>query len=89
MGMMTRRNVKRRAVENTAHVNKLVEEVKKTDDFSQYMNAPEETTVVQYTKTEINRMSTADLKKLAKENGIDDSLSGAELKKVLIEKFGL
>ena len=42
-----------------------------------------------YTKTEINRMSTADLKKLAKENGIDDGLSGAEIKKVLIKKFGL
>ena len=43
----------------------------------------------QFTKTEINRMSTADLKKLASENGIDDSLSGAEIKKALIEKFGL
>ena len=42
-----------------------------------------------YTKTEINRMSTADLKKLAKENGIDDGLSGAEIKKALIEKFNL
>ena len=42
-----------------------------------------------FTKTEINRMSTADLKKLAKENGIDDSLSGAEIKKALIEKFNL
>lgn len=62
------------------------------DDFSQYMNAPEiaeEITEVKYTKTEINRMSTADLKKLAKENGIDDSLSGAEIKKALIEKFNL
>ena len=44
---------------------------------------------VAYTKTEINRMSTADLKKLAKENGLDDSLSGAEIKKDLIAKFGL
>ena len=43
----------------------------------------------QFTKTEINRMSTADLKKLASENGIDDSLSGAEIKKALIEKFEL
>lgn len=43
----------------------------------------------QFTKTEINRMPTADLKKLAKENGIDDSLSGAEIKKALIEKFNL
>ena len=62
------------------------------DDFSQYMNAPEieeESTEVKYTKTEINRMSTADLKELAKENDIDDGLSGAEIKKALIEKFEL
>ena len=45
----------------------------------------------QYTKTEINRMSTAELQVLAFENGIDcaDGMTGAELKKVLIEKFGL
>lgn len=44
-----------------------------------------------YTKTEINRMSTAELQTLAMENGIDnaDEMTGAELKKVLIEKFGL
>ena len=45
----------------------------------------------QHTKTEINRMSTAELQTLALENGIDgsDEMTGAELKKVLIEKFGL
>lgn len=45
----------------------------------------------QYTKTEINRMSTAELQALALENNIDgaDEMTGAELKKVLIEKFGL
>lgn len=45
----------------------------------------------QYTKTEINRMSTAELQSLALENGIDgaDEMTGADLKKVLIEKFGL
>lgn len=45
----------------------------------------------QYTKTEINRMSTAELQALALENNIDDAdeMTGAELKKVLIEKFGL
>ena len=45
----------------------------------------------QYTKTEINRMSTAELRSLAQENGIDGAgeTTGAELKKVLIEKFGL
>ena len=43
------------------------------------------------TKTEINRMSTAELQTLALENGIDGSneMTGAELKKVLIDKFGL
>ena len=42
-------------------------------------------------KTEINRMSTAELKSLAIENGIDgaDEMTGAELKKVLIEYFKL
>ena len=45
----------------------------------------------QYTKTEINRMSTAELQTLALENNVDgaDEMTGAELKKVLIEKFGL
>ena len=67
-------------------------ETKTKDDFSQYMNLTEieeESTEVKYTKTEINRMSTADLKELAKLNGIDDSLIGAEIKKALIERFGL
>ena len=45
----------------------------------------------QHTKTEINRMSTAELQELALENDIDgaEQMTGAELKKVLIEKFGL
>ena len=44
-----------------------------------------------YTKTEINRMSTSDLQKLASEHGIEDAQekSGAELKKLLIQMFGL
>jgi hypothetical protein len=49
---------------------------------------PEETA---YTKKEINRMSTADLQKLAAEHGVSgaEEISGAELKKILIEKFEL
>lgn len=45
----------------------------------------------QYTKTDINRMSTADLQKLAGEKGIEnaDSFSGAELKKMLIDLMNL
>lgn len=63
----------------------------KKDDFSQYMNKPEETKETEYTKTEINRMSTAELQELALENNVDgaNEMTGAELKKVLIGKFGL
>ena len=66
-----------------------LEKDKNVDDFSQYMNKPEETKEIEYTKTEINRMSTADLKELAEKNGLDNSLSGAELKKLLINHYGL
>ena len=46
---------------------------------------------VKYTKTDISRMTTADLQSLATAQGIENAkeLSGAELKKLLIEKFGL
>lgn len=44
-----------------------------------------------YTKTEINRKSTSELRELAKELGIKDAelSTGSELKKMLIEKLGL
>lgn len=47
--------------------------------------------VRQYTKSEINRMSTADLQNLAAEEGIENAFetSGNELKKILVEHFGL
>ena len=66
-------------------------ENKKEDNFAQYMNEPVESGEETYTKTEINRMSTADLRKLAKEKEISgaDEMTGAELKKVLIDKLGL
>lgn len=45
----------------------------------------------QYTKTDINRMSTAELKEVALLNGIGNAedMTGGELKKILIKKFGL
>lgn len=45
----------------------------------------------EYTKTDINRMRTADLQKLAGEKGIQnaDSFSGEDLKKMLIELMSL
>ena len=68
------------------------EEVKEKnflDEFAETVAEDRNAKKIIYTKTEINRMSTADLKELAKENGLDDSLSGAEIKKSLIKKFGL
>ena len=46
---------------------------------------------VKYTKTDMSRMSTSDLQSLAVAQGMENAkeLSGAELKKLLIEKFGL
>lgn len=63
---------------------KPVEEVKKVEEVKEEVEE-----MPTYSKTEINRMSTADLKELAKEQGIDDELSGADIKKALIKKFGL
>ena len=44
-----------------------------------------------FTKTEINRMSTAELKQLAVEQGIENAeeMTGGELKKTLIKHFNL
>ena len=63
---------------------KPVEEVKKVEEVKEVVAE-----MPTYSKTEINRMSTADLKELAKEQGIDNELSGADIKKALIKKFGL
>lgn len=43
------------------------------------------------TKTDINRMSTAELRQMALNTGIEgaDTMTGAELKKYLIDVFGL
>ena len=45
----------------------------------------------QYTKTEINRMSTAELQALADENGFENAFdtNGSDLKKILIKHFKL
>lgn len=78
-----------KAVEKANTKPQAVSETILDSDFGKYMNEPVKTTEISYTKTEINRMPTADLKKLASDNGIDDGLSGAEIKKALIKKFGL
>ena len=72
-------------------IQKVEEETKKADDFSQHMTPPEDVAEVSYTKTEINRMTTAKLRETAKGKGIADAeeLTGGELKKLLIEHYGL
>ena len=52
---------------------------------------PEDKISEKMTKTDINRMPVAELRKLAFENGIEnpDTMSGAELKKYLIETLEL
>lgn len=44
-----------------------------------------------YTKTEIQKLTTAELKDLAKKEGIESAseISGNQLKKILVEHFGL
>lgn len=55
------------------------------------MELPFVTVGAKYTKTEINRMPIAELKRVANELGVEDvdNMNGAELKKVLIELFDL
>lgn len=43
----------------------------------------------EYTKSQINRMSTSELQGLAEMYGLDSDKTGAELKKILIAKFEL
>ena len=51
----------------------------------------EEKAEVTYTKSDIMSMKAAKLRDIATENGVEnpEELTGAELKKLLVEKFGL
>lgn len=70
---------------------------KTEDDFSQHINKSKEIPFVTlpkektYTKTEINRMPTAELKQMALDNGLEnaETMTGAELKKYFIDLFDL
>lgn len=62
--------------------NKLVEKWKK-EEFPE-----EKTENKKYTKTQINRMTIAELKKLANEYGIE-AIGGSAIKKAIIEKLEL
>lgn len=74
MGMMIHRNRKRQKERKAAIIEK-------TENATSESEFP-------YTKTEIHRMSKEDLITLASQIGIQeaDSFSGADLKKMLMEK---
>jgi hypothetical protein len=76
-----------RAGEEIAPAKTETQEKNFLDEFEEEIKAKES----MYTKTEINRMSTAELKEVAKLNGVKDAddMTGGELKKVLIDKFEL
>ena len=85
---VTEARLKELSGKNNKQGKPLIEKIE--DDLAKYMNPPEENAEA-YTKTEINRMSTADLKALAISNDIEgaEDMTGSELKKILIEKFNL
>jgi hypothetical protein len=89
MGMMTRHNNRVRAAEKAVLAKKRVASVSTEEikEESKVETKPDKF----YTKTDINSMKVADLRKLATEQGIEhaDDISGAELKSILIEKMGL
>lgn len=66
---------------------KLVEEEFSDNDIE----LEEDSTEKRYTKSEINRMSTAELQNLAAAEGIENAFetSGSKLKEILAERFGL
>lgn len=61
----------------------------KIEEIKPIENVVEEVEKPKYTKTAINRMSTAELKKVCKEVGIKPKDTGAEMKKDLLAKFNL
>ena len=77
--------------------NELIDLYKAVQEFVEFLETEEDTEVLEekkepkYTKTDINRMSTAELKELALANGVENAeeMAGTELKKCLISAFGL
>lgn len=70
------------------------EEVPENEEMTVEENSPSFSDTSEqkpYTKTEIQRMSIDSLRILAKEVGIDnpEEISGSEIKKLLINHFGL
>ncbi len=89
MGMMIHRNRKRKKEREMTSDGINQEELLPFSDSD--IELEEDSAQKQYTKSDIQRMSTADLQNLAAEEGIENAFetSGNELKKILVEHFGL
>lgn len=91
MSMMIHRHKKARAAKQAALIAKKVVQkpqtvVEEKPQQQELANAKKT-----YTKSEIARMSTLELQTLANDEGVENAfnISGAELKKILVEHFGL
>lgn len=93
MGMMIHRNKKRNLEKQSAPVQgadmleqQNAEPLPFTDDGTDEPKSDKH-----YTKTDINKLSTAELQKLAAAEGIENALetSGQDLKRILIDHYGL
>lgn len=82
MGMMIRRNIKKRAVKKAAPSN-LEPILEKAEEITEEKKT--------YKKSDIFRMTTAELQSLAESEGIENAteLTGSELKTILVKHFNL
>lgn len=87
MGMLLRRQRNRVGVTTTSTL--IPDKVEPEKEVKVEEPEVEEPQKKFYTRTDIYRMSTAELKDLAKSEGLDDTLSGNKLKDVLIDHFGI
>lgn len=101
MGMMTHRHRREREARYLASLKSSnakktkptakKPEVAPVEEVKEEVKEEVEVETTSYTKSDINRASTATLKEIATEVGIEDAddKTGGELKKLIIDKLGL
>ncbi len=89
MGMLLHRQRNRLGVTKTPNLIPDTKVEPKEEVKVEEVEKVEETPKKFYTRTDINRMSTSELKNLAKSEGLDDNQSGNQLKGILIKHFGI
>ena len=79
--------VRHNGVDYAPGVNVPIDEEKEVNHVNAEHEIPQPD--FEYTKSQVNRLSTAELQALAAKYGIDSDKTGSELKKILIAKFEL